>query len=224
MLLLLLLLLFVVIIYFYLIDSITHTARVYISLSELYICLFRYSTAVNLSLNALRILQNIKQQPAIDSLLWLQTRVTLANSVSLLATPLNPPLTITSICQEGLNEAQAMGSIELAAHFLYSSGVYHFVSVQPPDVDRVRCDITECLQILDNCVELSAKGLLLKSKASLLLAEVMCCDWETDTTCINNMTLVYKGISGALHDQVGVGVSYIRGCVVSGCVSVGVSL
>ncbi len=169
---------------------------IYIVLSELHICLYHYSNAVNMALNAIRILQ--QSTVTIDPLLWLQTRAALANSISLLATPLSPSLSMATICQEGVQESQAMGAIEITALFLYLSGVYHYISLQPPDINRVQRDVTESLQVLGTSIELSVNGVLLKCKASLLLAET------TETDNDNNMMEIYQGISNILQEQVGV--------------------
>lgn len=174
-------------------------------LSEIAVSISNVPNAVNLALSALRMLQSCdKDSTQFDPLLWLQTRVALAESMMLLAPPsLHPSLNMSSVCSEGVRESQALGDPEVTAHFLYASGVHHFVSVLPPDLERVRRSVTECLQTLEGCIELSDSGHVLKCKASLLLAEVSFARKEEEKEEGNvKMVAIYRGIGQLLEDQV----------------------
>ena len=103
---------------------------------------------------------------------------------------------MSEICEEGVKEAQATGDLEIAAQFLYSSGVYQYLSIEPVDLGRVRCDVTQCLQTLGRVVELSQSGHQLECRASLLLAEV---SMGGDAT---PMIGVYRGVGRMLDEQV----------------------
>ena len=184
--------------------------RAYLLLSEISLALSHYWNATNLALSALRVLQDVGRRSAssIDPLLWLQTRVGLARGVSLLHTPLCPSLLdMSSVCKEGIAEAEALGEAELASEFLYLSGVYRLVSVHPLDLKWVESDVKACLQTLEGCAELSQAGQLLKTEASLLLAEVACVG--EDDYSREDMIKIYEGIGRMIEHQVTISVDRV---------------
>lgn len=183
------------------------TIKGYTLLSEVAAAHSNYPSAVNISLAALRFLQDTNNSTPFDPFLWLHARKTLAHNLAMLTTPLHSKLDTPTICEDGIREAQAMGDHEVVAQLQYTLAVYSFVTVQPINIQGVRRCITECLQTLEACAEVTINGQLLRCKASLLLADVSMGEeggkggGATDYT---KMVQIYQGISRILEEQVSI--------------------
>ena len=156
--------------------------RILLSLSQLALCVHHSSTAAQLSLAGLRLLQSTPSSSSSShsvSRLWLECRHGLAES--LVGRGKGGRVRgegggggvreCVVQCEEGVREAVKLGDAESNAAFHFTAAL-HALSISPPDTSAVLTHTQQCLQLLNTLVPpLSPPSSLLHTHCSLLLCD-----------------------------------------------------
>jgi hypothetical protein len=154
----------------------------HLCLSELGLAMHTPTVAANSALAALRLIQengneNGNKEPVHDRvgpLMWLECRQMLAWSLLHLHThphPPSSPLSLSTVCSEGISEATSSGMPEVVAWFNWCLAV-HNMTHSPSDTSRSISLLEACLQSYEQST-LTSHSRLVRSEVSFHLASLL---------------------------------------------------